>query len=623
MTVEPNETALIPYPGLVITRSARLAPGDHLVPSPAADPDAAGLTIRGDNLTVDFGGAALLGTPRDNPPDQRAGTALRVEGRNVTIRNARIHGYKIGLLGRGAPGLRVLDSDFSYNWKQRLGSTLDGEELADWMSFHQNERDEWLRYGAAIGLRGCDGFELQGVRVTGGQCGLMLTECNDGLVWNSDCSFLSGIGLGLYRSSGNRVMHNRFDWCVRGYAHGVYNRGQDSAAILVYEQSCRNTIAYNSATHSGDGLFLWAGQTTMDCGQGGCNDNLVYGNDFSHAPTNGIEATFSRNAFINNRIEECWHGVWGGYSFDSLLLENRFADNDVGIAIEHGQANTIRRNRFQGDRKALELWQRPDQDPSWGYPQHRDTRSRDYLIQDNVVERAEVAIELRDTSGVTIVGNHFQQCGRVLIPEGETSGLRFVQNHLHGITAAQIGLTPDPGNTVSPSPQASPLSGWNPFAELNGIPDGPTPPRPVQLAGGLDPVLPEGRPRGRDTIIVDQWGPYDFRSPRLWPASPRAAADRARIQRFRLLGPPGRWRLISATGVEQVAPQAGELPGELVITLALPQSSEIHLELEYVGGETVDVLGNRTTANQPVRFGYASPGVTLGPAWAGPKEVNP
>ena len=41
-------------------------------------------------------------------------------------------------------------------------------------------------------------------------------------------------------------MHNRFDWCVRGYSHGVYNRGQDSAAILIYEQSCRNTIAYNS-----------------------------------------------------------------------------------------------------------------------------------------------------------------------------------------------------------------------------------------------------------------------------------------------------------------------------------------------------------------------------------------
>ena len=72
------------------------------------------------------------------------------------------------------------------------------------MSFHHNEQDEWLSYGAAVYLRGCDGFEIRGVRVTGGQCGLMLTECNGGLIWNSDCSFLSGIGLGLYRSSDNR-----------------------------------------------------------------------------------------------------------------------------------------------------------------------------------------------------------------------------------------------------------------------------------------------------------------------------------------------------------------------------------------------------------------------------------
>ena len=31
-------------------------------------------------------------------------------------------------------------------------------------------------------------------------------------------------------------------------------------------------------------FFLWAGQTTMDTGEGGCNDNtLIDGNDFSYA----------------------------------------------------------------------------------------------------------------------------------------------------------------------------------------------------------------------------------------------------------------------------------------------------------------------------------------------------
>lgn len=60
-------------------------------------------------------------------------------------------------------------------------------------------------------------------------------------------------------------------------------------------------MAYNSVTHGGDGLSLWAGQTTMDTGKGGSNDNLFHENDFSHAPTNGTEATFSRNRLSSAR----------------------------------------------------------------------------------------------------------------------------------------------------------------------------------------------------------------------------------------------------------------------------------------------------------------------------------
>jgi len=102
----------------------------------------------------------------------------------------------------------------------------------------------------------------------------------------------------------------------------VFTTGQDSAGILIYEQSNKNTFAYNSVTHGGDGFFLWAGQSTMDTAKGGCNDNVVYGNDFSHAPTNGIEATFSRNHFVNNLLRECWHGFWTGYSYDTLMSGN-------------------------------------------------------------------------------------------------------------------------------------------------------------------------------------------------------------------------------------------------------------------------------------------------------------
>jgi Periplasmic copper-binding protein (NosD) len=611
MSVEWNEGEVVPRAGLVITESALIAPGHHLLVSPSGDPYAAAVTIRGDDLTVDFGGAELLGTTRDTPPDRRVGTAIRVEGRNVTIKNARARGYKVGLIAREASGLRVLDSDFSYNWKQHLGSTTECEDLGDWMSYHQNERDEWLRYGAGIYLRRCGGFEVRNVRVTGGQCGLMLTGCDAGLAWNNDFSFLSGLGIGLYRSSGNRIMHNRLDWCIRGYSHGVYNRGQDSAGILVYEQSCRNTIAYNSATHCGDGLFLWAGQATMDTGQGGSNDNLIYGNDFSHAATNGIEATFSRNAFANNLLRECWHGVWAGYSFESLFVHNAFADNEVGIAIEHGQANTINANVFRAHTKAIELWQSQEQNPEWSYPKHRDTPSRDYTIRDNVVDRAEIAIELRDTTAVTVAGNRFNNAGRVLKLGGDASGLRFENNLLEGISMDRVGIEPAPSNLHARVVETGPAMGWSAFREGTRLPDSERHLRPPALTNGMDPFLPEDKRRGRETIMMDEWGPYDFRSPQLWPepgerSNLEAGRSHAGVLQFRLHGPPGRWRLVRAAGLEKVSPESGFIPGTLQIVVPPGRPVEVSLELEYVGEETIDALGNMIPAGTPSLFGYRS-----------------
>jgi parallel beta-helix repeat protein len=155
----------------------------------------------------------------------------------------------------------------------------------------------------------------------------------------------------------------------------------------MYEQSSRNTVAFNSATHGGDGLFLWAGQSTMDTGRGGSNDNVFFGNDFSHAVANGIEATFSKNQFYRNRMEECWHGVWAGYSYDTVFRDNTFSGNDEGIAIEHGQNITIADNTFTGDQVGVRVWANASQDPNWGLPKNRDTRSREYLIQQKHVQQ--------------------------------------------------------------------------------------------------------------------------------------------------------------------------------------------------------------------------------------------
>src|SRR6266576_3796196 len=239
-------------PGMVITQSIVVAPKTYRFSGPP-------IRIRGENITVDFRGAVLEGMSPDSAPDQAKDTAIVVEyGRTVRIENARIRGYKIGILARGTHGLE--------------SNTVE---------------------------RGMNGLLLVG------SGGLMIR--------GNDFSFNSGLGIGLYRSSDDTIFHNRLDYNVRGYSHGRYTRGQDSADLLLFERSSRNVVALNSMTHGGDGIFLWAGQTTMDSGTGGggANDTLFYGNDVSYATANVVEITFSKNQVIANRAWGSEYGVWG------------------------------------------------------------------------------------------------------------------------------------------------------------------------------------------------------------------------------------------------------------------------------------------------------------------------
>jgi nitrous oxidase accessory protein NosD len=563
---------------MVIERSITIRPGEYRL-SGSADLKTPAITIRGKGIVVDFNGAALIGSSENAEPDQFAGVAVLVDGgSNVTIRGATIRGYKVGVLARNSPDLTITHNDLSYNWKQRLYSGIEKESLVDWMSYHQNEKDEWLRFGAAIYLSGCDRAEIDHNTVLQGQNGLMVTASTGLKIWNNTFQFLSSIGVGLYRVTNSTIAHNRIDWCVRGYSHGFYNRGQDSAGLLMYEQSSNNIVAYNSVTHSGDGLFLWAGQSTMDTGKGGSNDNLFAANDFSHAPTNGIEATFSRNRFIHNRVEDNWHGVWGGYSYGSLWLDNRFARNAEGMAIEHGQENAIVNNTFDGDETAIRLWQNPTQDPNWGYPKNRDTRSHGYRIEDNVFRGNETGIDLRDTADVRLWRNTFERVGERLKRAGATPGL-----------------------------QDLPIEARDDVVTYDGD-------LPARLPGGMDPMIKDGERRGRNTIIVDEWGPFDWKSPKLWPVLPadgtlpfrrRAKSDGAfdREVRLNVLGPEGTWKLVSARGAA-VTPTQGKVGDVIAVTPASGAITDYELTLSYVGGAVTSPGGDPTPVGKPYLFSY-------------------
>lgn len=525
------------------------------------------IVIEGNNITVDFNNAVLKGSNGKQNPDAFFGVAIQIRnGKNITIKNLTAKGYKIALLARHVEGLTIENCDFSYNYRQHLNSTQEKEDISDWMSYHQNEADEWLRYGAAMYLRNCDDAVIRNNKVTGGQNALMLMECNNGMIYNNDFSFNSGIGLGMYKCSFNKVLYNKINFNVRGYSHGVYNRGQDSAGILVYEQSNNNLFYKNSVTHGGDGFFLWAGQTTMDTGKGGCNDNILMDNDFSYAPTNGIEVTFSRNKIIHNRIFECDHGIWGGYSFDTEISGNQFRYNRIAIAIEHGRDNKIHHNLFYEDKEAIRLWSRKEQPPDWGYARYRDTKSANYVIAGNSFNKHPLVFDLSRTDSLMIFDN------RISLSD---------QAYKVDSTVTHIDSTFDEELLYRLSEEFKP-----------GIP---------LIKEPLEPFKGNGKRAGRKNILITQWGPYDFRYPLLWNTNP---ADTAQTMEFDLLGPKGKWRIIAAAGVEDISAKEGRFPATIRARKTAAGRTDIKITAEFVGESFTDQFGNRKAAGKPYRFSF-------------------
>lgn len=568
--------------GMVISEPLSLEPGTYLFPG-RDSMDQPVIIIEGTDLELDFSDVILKGSNDPTRPDTYRGVGILVRNsRNITLKNLSVSGYKVALMAENVDSLRVLHSDFSYNYRPRLYSLWERENLVDWLSYHDNESDEWLRYGAGVYLKNCAGPQLEHCTITQNQNALLMTGCDDGRILNNTFNFNSGLGIGLYRSSRNRVMHNRLDWNVRGYSHNIYQRGQDSAGILCYEQSHDNTFAFNSATHSGDGFFLWAGQTTMETGDGGCNGNLLYANDFSHAPTNGVEVTFSSNRIIGNRIEECRYGVWGGYSWETEIIGNTITDSHYGIAIEHGQNNEIRSNLFENDTIGIRLWQREQQPADWGYARARDTRSRDYLVQANQFVAVTKPLSVERTSPGQLIDNEFY---RSPLP---ASGLGEGWD--------------DDGNFIATRVRPDSVIDLESL-QLEGLP------QPMPQA--QDIKLPLGHPRGRRYILINDWGPYNFEYPSVWL---RDIKEDEYI--FLLLGPTGNWKAADGTGFLSIVPKTGTFPAT-VRARRVADSQDLSLIFEFIGEAFTDQFGreNRRGDTYPFVFHRFEPNVKWEVKW--------
>jgi parallel beta-helix repeat protein len=474
---------------------------------------------------VDLAGSTLSGSPPTVPSESYGGTGIVVEAKRVTLRNGAVRGFRCGILARNADGSTFEDLDLSDNAAARLASTREAEDPSDWLWPHENDGREWVtRYGAGLCVERSSEVSIRRITVRRTQNGILLDRVERSRIYDNDCSFLSGWGLAMWRSNGNVVCRNAFDFCVRGYSHGVYSRGQDSAGILLFEQCSDNTIALNSATHGGDGLFGFAGkealgerpapegaEPTFHRGRGS-NRNVIIGNDFSFAAAHGLEMTFSfGNVIAHNRFEGngiC--GIWGGYSAETIVARNTFSANGGGkdpgegggIDFEHGRGNRIEDNAFDGEGTAVECWW--DEDPGLAatpWAKANGVTSEGNMVIANRFSGGGTAVALIRSAGDIVIGNQLKDMAR---------GLFLDRSNFTIAPEAQFaGATLPVESIESTRSEALP--------KIAGLPAIPSVDELRRTLPGLHTPVGQRRSMGgREAIRMTAYGPWDGRKPVLF-----------------------------------------------------------------------------------------------------------
>ena len=563
-------TIEVTVPQTVITQSCRV-----VIPPGKVIEDATGqgvILIGAPNIEIEFDGASVLrGSLTNTSPDEYRGYGIRLNGQaGVTIRGARISGFWCGLWATKADGLVLEDIDASDNRRARLKSTSGAEDASDWLYGHDNDQHQWLtNYGAAIYVEESAGVTVRDSRVWHGQNALCLDRVTASKIYDNDFSFDSGWGIALWRCARNVVSRNALDFCVRGYSHNVYNRGQDSAGIFAFEQNNENVFAENSVTHGGDGFFGFAGREAIgETGEHpiewyqrrGNSDNLLIGNDFSYAAAHGIENTFSfGNQYLSNRIVgNAICGVWAGYSRTTLITGNLFESNGEkgyglergGVNIDHGGDNLIFHNVFVTNQCGVHLWGGDNPDfAKKNWAKANGYASTGSIIADNTFTGDRVAFHFRGPGQVRLGSNQLVAVNKEMIAE----------------PAYQI--------TRDSEPIVEPLHT----------------PRP-EVFGKKHPVGARTELRGRQNIIMTEWGPWDH----AWPLV-RQVKSVGGMALYEVLKVPTAEVRVETSG-DQVRGVLSAVPGQthasqISVTANTPGVHHYELKLQAAGKPLAELKG--------------------------------
>tara|TARA_R110002072_G_scaffold36858_3_gene108223 strand:+ start:268 stop:2391 length:2124 start_codon:yes stop_codon:yes gene_type:complete len=513
-----------------VVEGTRLPAGRHQLP-PLGDGGTEGVIrlegARG--VELDLRGVEVRGQSNETcNPDAFGFGIVLVDCQDVVIRGGTIGGYKSCIVLQDSTRITLDGVTFDGWFGQELGSSLTGEDPADQLEALENAGGEWTeRYGAAIHATNCSGLVIKDCSGRHGQNGIVCTNVTDSQVYDNDFSFLSGWGFGCFAGSRNIVSHNRFDYCVRGYGHGVYAADHGASGMLLAGHSSDNVIRSNSATHCGTGLRIHGGLDLLDGSadgmgdEGGSDRNLIVENDLRFAVTAGLDAAFSRQGMVlRNRIEGCREaGVQGRYCADWVVHENEIdSGRGSGLKLDHSQGWIVSDNTLTYNEIGVELSWEPEPDIESGpFAASYSTRSEGHWILGNTFESNDLDLVFAHSEGVTLHGNRFDGDGsrlhvsEVISADDPDLDLETVTSWLQGfdgsLPSGHVGTC-----SLSPWQDVEPEA----LTQARRIQDPPSIGDQVVNAEVLG--VHKG---GLETIVLGSVGPWDFRSGEPMPTAAR------------------------------------------------------------------------------------------------------
>ncbi|MBI4014538.1 MAG: right-handed parallel beta-helix repeat-containing protein [Candidatus Aenigmarchaeota archaeon] len=376
------------------------------------------IVIATDNVLLDCDGASLVG-------EKSSGYGIKIAGAsNVEIRNCKASGYSYGLYAKDSNNVKVLDSDFSGNFK-----------LVDSSAFLDILRRE--PYGGGILFENVNGGLVRGNVLRNQQDGLSFIDVKNVEVRENKADHNAGWGIKLYHSAGNTIDGNDFSHTLRacdadspsllckaaGLDSDKIGCGCDTAAMLLVSSSNDNAITNNNMRHSGDGLFI-DGKNGLPS-----TSNYIANNDASYSPHNAFEDVFNaNNKFVDNVASYSNYGFWLSYS-KNILVDGNTAIGSLqdGIAADRGSGFIIKNNDLSQGTNGINIFSGT---PERGY---ESSESTDYYITNNIFSRnKDSAIRIENTGSVTISSNNFE-CGTCLkLIHADSSSKISVANNWFG-----------------------------------------------------------------------------------------------------------------------------------------------------------------------------------------------